>query len=110
MTHVQLVRRRKPMPANNLIALAYPEYGRPPLSQDELESIGDREALEDTPRHLSPAEKQICGLSRQCMQFNMQDHRACVGGTRSSCTCWHHEENQIGDGEFTWHNERADGV
>lgn len=96
-------------PANNFLALAFPEYGRPPLSQDELESIEDHETLEETPQHLNMEEKRICGLSRQCMQFNMELHKACMGGTRSSCTCWHHKENQVdGEGQFTWHNERSD--
>lgn len=82
------------MPANNFLALAFPDYGVPPLHSDELEQIIDIEPLHETPQHLTDAEKQICGLSRQCMQFNPDHHRACMGGTRSSCTCRHHEENR----------------
>ena len=78
----------------NRIAEQYPDYGRPPLSQEELFSIADSEPLAEVPRHLSWAEKEICGLSRQCMQFNMEHHQECTGLTRAACTCIHHVENR----------------
>ena len=80
----------------NYLASLFPDYGPPPLSQEELYSIEDVEALSETPQHLTMEEKKICGLSRQCMQFNMEHHRGCMGGTRSSCTCVHHVENRGG--------------